>query len=105
MKRGTLKRGKGFGASTPQRAKVRGGSCAYCGGPGTDPAHVWPRSMGGCDDADCVIPLCRRDHSAYDLGQLDLLATVKINFPREYAHAVAHAGTEALADRRIRNAR
>jgi hypothetical protein len=32
-----------------------------------------PRSLGGCDEPDCVVPLCRVHHRRYDRGQLDLL--------------------------------
>jgi hypothetical protein len=102
-----VKRGKGFAASPSQRAKVRGRSCAYCAAEhvSIDPAHLYPRSLGGCDDPLCVLALCRRCHNFYDSGRLDLLPTVKASFLPEYAHAVEHAGTEALADRRISNAR
>lgn len=107
MKRGALKNGKGFAASKSQRDKVRGRSCIYCGAENVsiDPAHVWPRSLGGCDEPECVTAMCRRCHNFYDTGRLDLLPTLKANHPAEYAHAVSHAGTEALADRRISNAR
>lgn len=40
---------------------------------GVDPAHLWPRGKGGCDSPDCVIPLCRGCHRAFDNGELNLL--------------------------------
>ena len=42
------------------------------GAPGR-PAHLIPRSLGGCGDALRVAPLCRGCHRAYDSGELDLL--------------------------------
>jgi hypothetical protein len=45
-----------------------------CGaGPRIHPAHLIPRSLGGCGDALCVIPLCGFHHRAYDRGEFDLL--------------------------------
>jgi hypothetical protein len=35
--------------------------------------NVVPRSLGGCDHPDCIVPLDRRCHRAYDRGELDLL--------------------------------
>jgi predicted restriction endonuclease len=53
---------------------VAGVACVVCGDRGAiDPAHLVPRSLGGCDEAACVVALCRRHHRAYDRGQLDLL--------------------------------
>lgn len=74
----TLRRGKGFEASKAQRDKVRGLTCLGCGREESatlpiDPAHIWPRGKGGCDDAACVVPLCRTCHRAFDQGALDLL--------------------------------
>jgi hypothetical protein len=78
-----LNPGKGFEASPAQRKKVRGMPCLGCSrnesfaiGEGVfvvDPAHLWPRGKGGCDHPDCVIPLCRTCHRAFDKGELDLL--------------------------------
>jgi hypothetical protein len=58
-----------------QRAAVAGRTCIVCGSERRiDPAHLIPRSLGGCDDPLCVVPACRRCHRAYDRGELDLLA-------------------------------
>lgn len=71
----TLKRSTAPETSPAQREKVSGGPCAGCGREGhIDPAHVWPRSQGGCMHPDCVIPLCRICHRAFDQGELDLLS-------------------------------
>jgi hypothetical protein len=99
-KRGsTLKRGKGFSASKAQQEKVRGRVCVGCGDPfdweaggaeqSVDPAHLWPRSMGGCDDPLCVIPLCRRCHDRLDdpSDEFDLLPKL---VDRGYAAEMAH---------------
>jgi predicted restriction endonuclease len=56
-------------ASVVQRAEVAGLRCLVCGAATRiDPAHLVPRSLGGCDEADCVVPLCRTHHRAYDQG-------------------------------------
>lgn len=86
-----MKRGKGFSASKAQRAKVDGETCRRCGAPFVDPAHVVDRSLGGCDDEDCVCPLCRRCHRLYDEGRIDILPLLSL---KEQAHAVAHIGIE-----------
>jgi predicted restriction endonuclease len=57
-----------------------------------DPAHLVPRGVGGCDDALCVVPLCRIHHRAYDRGTLDLVPYLEPRFRAEAAHAVTHLG-------------
>ena len=80
-------------ASAIQRAKVAGLRCLVCGAATSiDPAHLVPRSLGGCDEADCVVPLCRTHHRAYDQGGLDLVAHLEPGWRREVAHAVGHLG-------------
>jgi len=80
-------------ASAVQRAKVAGLRCLVCGvATRIDPAHLVPRSLGGCDAADCVVALCRTHHRAYDQGALDLVAYLEPNWRREVAHAVTHLG-------------
>jgi hypothetical protein len=85
-RRSSLKQGACFAASDAQRAKVAGMPCIACGVEATeddsiviDPAHLWPRSKGGCDHEDCVVPACRYPfkggegcHRLFDEGQLDL---------------------------------
>jgi hypothetical protein len=56
-----LRRSPSLAASEAQRAAVAGRACIVCGtsaGP-VDPAHLIPRSLGGCGDVFCVVPLCR----------------------------------------------
>lgn len=65
-----------------------------------DPAHLVPRARGGCDDALCVIALCRTCHRRYDSGGLDLVAYLEPGHRAEAAHAVLHLGL-AGALRRI----
>lgn len=92
----------GFSASPAQRKKVKDEPCIVCLSPGKcDPAHVVPRSLGGCDDEACVVALCRRCHTMYDKGGLDLLPFLAA-FRREQAHAVLHLGI-AGALRRLTN--
>lgn len=58
------------------RAKVnREGQCRVCGRatPYLEAAHVVPRSIGGRQSADSIIPLCPEDHRLYDSLQIDLL--------------------------------
>jgi hypothetical protein len=80
-------------ASPAQRAKVVGSACVVCRQTrGITPAHLAPRSMGGCDEPDCVVPLCWMHHRAYDTGELELLAYLEPAWRTEVAHAVIHLG-------------
>lgn len=76
-------------ASPAQRAKVKDAlSIVSAQGP-CDPAHVTPRSAGGCDHPDCVVPLTRREHRDYDDGKLDILGVlIAGGFWVELGHAV-----------------
>jgi hypothetical protein len=56
------------------------------------PPHLAPRSLGGCDAPDCVVPLCRMHHRAYDLGEFELLPYLEPQWRIEVAHAVLHLG-------------
>lgn len=93
-------------ASRAQRAKVRAeGRCRRCGAPDSvtalHPAHIIDRSLGGCDDPLCVIPVCPACHRAYDDGRADFLPVLTY---AEQGHAAAHVGLIA-ALRRIVNDR
>ena len=81
-------------ATDSQRLAVAGRTCIVCGAAqGVDPAHLIPRSLGGCGDPLCVVPLCRRPcHRAYDSGELDLLPYLEPRWRAQLAHAVAHVG-------------
>ena len=49
------------------------GVCRTC--PRTDnldPAHLWPRSLGGTEAWNNIVALCRSCHNAFDHGELDL---------------------------------
>jgi hypothetical protein len=94
------------GAASPaQRAKIVGGACVVCAQTkGLTPAHLTPRSLGGCDDADCVVPLCWMHHRAYDTGRLELLPYLEPRWRNEIAHAVLHLGLIGTA-RRLRGRR
>jgi hypothetical protein len=79
-------------ASPQQRGKVKTHVCVVCQADHCDPAHLAPRSMArGCDEADCVIALCRAHHTLFDSGELDLLPHLSNRgFARRVgAHAVA----------------
>ena len=82
-----------FGASEAQREKIVGGACVVCRQTkGLTPAHLAPRSQGGCDHPDCVVPLCWTHHRAYDTGRLELLGHLEPRWRAEIAHAVSHLG-------------
>jgi Arc/MetJ family transcription regulator len=92
-------------ASAVQRAKVAGRRCLVCNAATRiDPAHLVPRSLGGCDDALCVVALCRPCHRRYDRVELDLVAYLEPGHRAEAAHAVRHLGL-AGALRRISGSR
>ena len=88
-------------ASEEQRRKVAGLACLVCGAcDGVDPAHLTPRSRGGCDHPDCVVPLCRfRCHRAFDDGRLDLLPYVEPRHRLGLAHTLQHVGLIELLER------
>jgi hypothetical protein len=80
-------------ASPAQRAKIAGAACVVCQQTkGITPAHLAPRSMGGCDAADCVVPLCWTHHRAYDEGRLELLGHLEPQWRQEVPPAVMHLG-------------
>jgi hypothetical protein len=82
-----------FAASDAQRQKIVGGACVVCQQTkGITPAHLVPRALGGCDDPDCVVPLCWLHHRAYDTGRLELLPHLEPHWRAEVAHAVLHVG-------------
>ena len=92
-------------ATDAQRAAVAGRTCIVCGSDRRiDPAHLISRSLGGCGDALCVVPACRRCHRAYDGGELDLLPYLEPAWRAQLAHAVGHVGLIG-ALRRISGAR
>jgi hypothetical protein len=86
-------------ASPAQRAKVVGRKCLVCGQRPVDPAHLVPRSLGGCDQPECVVPLCRVHHRMYDRGELDLLSYLEPRFRAELAHGLLHLGLLGLLRR------
>jgi hypothetical protein len=67
-----------------------------CGKRPVDPAHLVPRSLGGCDHPDCCVPLCRAHHRLYDRGELDLLPQLEPRCRAELAHALAHLSLRSL---------
>ena len=80
-------------ATESQRAAVAGRNCIVCWTDRRiDPAHLIPRSLGGCGHPLCVTALCRRCHRAYDRGELDLLPYLEPGWREQVAHAVGHVG-------------
>jgi hypothetical protein len=98
-RRTPLRRSAVSAASPEQRAKVAGRACLVCGEQPADPAHLVPRSLGGCDHPDCVVPLCRTHHRLYDRGRLDLLPRLEPHFRAELAHGLLHLGLLRLLRR------
>ena len=88
-----LARTPALAATEAQRAAIAGRSCVVCDADRrVDPAHVIPKSLGGCGDALCVTALCRGCHRAYDGGKLDLLPYLEPAWRPQLAHAVGHVG-------------
>jgi hypothetical protein len=58
-----------------------------------------PRSLGGCDQPDCVVPLCRLHHRLYELGRLDPLPHLEPRHRAGLAHGLRHLGLMALLRR------
>jgi hypothetical protein len=98
-RRTPLRRSAVSPASPAQRAKAAGRACLVCGQRPVDPAHLVPRSLGGCDQPDCVVPLCRFHHRRYDRGELDLLPYLEPRFRAELQHGLAHLGLLGLLRR------
>lgn len=92
-------------ASPEQREKVKDQRCANCGGAYCDPAHLTSRAQGGCDDAACVIALCRICHDRLDgrlprSRELDLAAVLALpEFSVERAHMASHLSFPAALQR------
>jgi hypothetical protein len=88
-----LQRTSSMAVTERQRAAVAGRVCIVCGTDRRiDPAHLIPRSLGGCGEPRCVVPLCRGCHRAYDRGELDLLPHLEPAWRAQLAHAVGHVG-------------
>jgi hypothetical protein len=88
-----LQRTAPLAATDAQRAAAAGRRCVACGAEyRIDPAHLIPRSLGGCGDPLCVVPACRRCHRAYDRGELDLLPYLEPAWRAQLPHAVGHIG-------------
>lgn len=78
---------------------LREGSCRVCGSHEMiDPAHIIPRSLGGRDHAESIVPLCRACHTAYDAHRLSLLPYLTV---KEEVEAVIAIGGLSRAYNRI----
>jgi len=96
---GTKQKRRAISPAAPeQRAKVKRACIVTGSTEHVDPAHLWPRSLGGCDDPLCVCPLRRDVHEAYDRHELDLLPyLIAHGYHAEIAHAVEHARGDLVA--------
>lgn len=89
-------------ASKEQRKKVLVEPCVVTGFEAiesyvVDPAHLCPRSHGGCDDPLCVVPLLRTLHRDFDDGKLDLLPYLVGKRTAELQHALGHYDGDLLS--------
>jgi hypothetical protein len=101
-----LRRTPSLAATDRQRAAVAGRPCIVCGAARRiDPAHLIPRSLGGCGEALCVVPACRSCHGAYDEGRLDLLPYLEPAWRAQLAHAVGQVGLVGALRRTTRTTR
>lgn len=99
LPRRTTLGGRRVRASEAQRAKVAGMGCLVCGHGPVDPAHLVPQRFGGCQDADCVVPLCRAHHRIFDRARLALAPFICTEaLAAEIAHAKTHVGAARLRD-------
>lgn len=98
-KSGTRQKRRAISPATPeQRAKVKRACIVTGSTEHVDPAHLWPRSLGGCDDPLCVCPLRRDVHELYDRHEFDLLPyLIAHGYHEEIAHAVVHARGDLVA--------
>jgi 5-methylcytosine-specific restriction endonuclease McrA len=89
---------------TAARAKVDDeGECRVCGvGQSSveplDTAHLWPRSLGGTDDPNGTVALCRRCHELFDAHRLNIGHVLR---REEQAALVMQCGSLATAMRRV----
>lgn len=71
------------------------GRCRCCGVPesvhGLDPAHTIPKSLGGKNTYDSVIPLCRACHDAQHRREIELLPLLNREEQVEAVRAVGLA--------------
>jgi hypothetical protein len=83
-------------ASPDQRRKVENRRCLVCGRAPVDPARLVPQRLGGCQAADCVVPLCRTHHRLFDAGRLVLVPYLRPELERELRHALTHVSGAEL---------
>jgi hypothetical protein len=76
----------------------RESSCRACGMAYPEAAHIWPRSLGGTQDPDLILPLCRSCHTAFDHHRLDVLSLLTTD---EQVALVRAAGSLERARMRV----
>jgi len=84
---------------TQAREKVDAeGACRACGATGVlESAHLWPRSLGGGQEPDGIVPLCRLCHEQFDAHRLNIGHVLST---REQAELVRQSGSIGSAFRR-----
>lgn len=83
-------------ASLEQRLKVLQFACLVCGRARVDAAHLVPQRLGGCQAAECVLPLCRTHHRLFDSNGLSLALYLGPEHETELAHALCHVSEAEL---------
>ena len=80
--------------SDAQREKVRRSGCIVTMADALErtvhPAHLAPRTQGGCQDPLCVVGLVPEVHRAFDDGQFDLQPYLVGRHVEELQHALGH---------------
>lgn len=79
----------------------REGRCRACGRPNPEAAHLWPRSMGGGQDPDLILPLCRGCHELFDAHRLEVLGLLSLD--EQLALVRAAKGIELARQRAVPN--
>lgn len=78
--------------------KVRAeGRCRACPERADDPAHLWPRSLGGSNDPANTCPLCRGCHTDFDAGRFDLGPVLTVDEKVQVVREAEAHGREGLA--------
>jgi hypothetical protein len=85
---------------TEARAKVdEEATCRVCGvGGRLEAAHLWPRSLGGTQDPNGIVPLCPSHHFQFDAHRLNLGHVLTTD---EQVELVRQCGSLGLAMRRV----
>ncbi len=95
-------------------ARHHGDPCIVCGSDAVEYAHLAPRANDARHgtrrqrqgtvvrvDPDLIVPLCLRDHCAFDRGAFDLLPFLRDAYPEKVTATVAKLGMEEARRRLV----